>query len=72
MGSDEKLVAIKAALFPEPENTYENFSVSYDVADNIESAIYDLKRTGADSVCIATLEKIEQQLLVAKRFIEAT
>lgn len=30
--------------------------------DNLDAAIYDLKRTGADSVCISTCEKVHEKI----------
>jgi hypothetical protein len=69
MDAEEKLQAITEALFPDPVPTgKERHRVSHDVTDNIMAAIYDLERTNADTGCIRTLKKIEQQLLVAKRF----
>ena len=61
---------LEKALFPEAEKR-DGFNVSADAYYNIGGAIYDLKRMGADAVCIRTLERIEEQLYAARKLLRA-
>lgn len=74
MNDTEKVMAVRVALFPEPEpvDTQPGHTVSHDAAENLDAAIYDLKRTGADAGCIRTLEAIAGQMAVAQRVLAAS
>ena len=74
MTDAEKMHAVRLALFPEPEpiEGRQNHSVCHDAIENLDAAIYDLKRTGADAGCVRTLETIAGQLAVAQRVLAAS
>jgi hypothetical protein len=39
-----------------------DFGGERDAIDNLEGALIDLRRTGADPVCIRTVERVQQQI----------
>jgi hypothetical protein len=59
---EEKVDAIAVALFGTIES-----GADY----NLDAALDDLRRTGADAVCISTIERVLGQLISARRIIEA-
>ena len=74
MTDAEKLQAVRAALFPEPEQHADNPNhyTSHDALENLDAAIYDLERTKADAGCVRTLQRIAGQLRVAERIVKTT
>ena len=72
MTDADRLMALQAALFPDPApmDGKPGHSVSSDVTDNIEGVLYDLKRTNADVGCVRTLERMMGQLVVARRILK--
>lgn len=68
----EKLNTLSTALFPPPEATDKHHhTIDNSVDVNLGAALYDLRRTGADASCIATIERVLGQLTVARRIVEA-
>src|SRR5262245_20572200 len=58
--SGEALNAISKILFPEPREQ-EGLPVFGDAHWNLVGARIDLERTGADPVCIGTIQRVQQQ-----------
>jgi hypothetical protein len=58
--------SMREALFPEPVQQVDGTFISDDAADNLDGAIIDLERQGADAVCIRTLKRVYDQLCKAR------
>jgi hypothetical protein len=58
--------AARAALFPEPTKNGDRSMTVHDADENLSAALYDLRRTGADAVCIKTIERVLEQLRAAR------
>jgi hypothetical protein len=56
------LEAINRALFPPPRQE-QGMMVSADAYENLRGVGIDLERFGGDSVCVRTIERVQQQLL---------
>jgi RecB family endonuclease NucS len=64
--SNARLEAVRVALFPDEVQNPDGSTTILDADENLDAAIYDLKRTKADAVCIRTLEKILARLIQAR------
>lgn len=62
MTPEEKLKAVETALFPPAVKNKDGSKTILDVDDNLAAALYDLRRTGADKVCISTIENVAARL----------
>jgi hypothetical protein len=58
--------AVRQALFPPPVDIGNNCFRDDGADHNLEGALYDLKRTGADAICIKTIERVLEQLQQAR------
>ena len=66
MTPEEKLQAVRDALFPANVPDGDGHYISHDAGDNLDGALYDLKRLGADQVCIDTIDRVVGQLTRAR------
>lgn len=62
MTPEQKLQEIEAALFPPAVANEDGSKMIHDVDDNLDAALYDLRRTRADEACISTIEKVLSRL----------
>lgn len=69
MEPEEALRAISNALFPPPKKEGD-FLVVGDAYTNLEGARIDLKRMGADPVCIRTIERVQGQLVEVSEILQ--
>jgi hypothetical protein len=66
---EDALRAISNALFP-PPRMEGDFLVGGDAYINLEGARIDLRRMGADPVCIHTIERVQGQLLEVSEILQ--
>ena len=64
--SNQRLEAVGAALFPKPTINADGSFTIHDADENLSAALYDMKRLGADKVCINTVTKVLAQLYEAR------
>ena len=69
MDPEEALRAISNALFPPPRKEGD-FLVGGGAYWELEGARIDLKRMGADPVCIGTIERVQGQLLEVSEILQ--
>lgn len=65
-----KLLKVQLALFPKPRKSRDGSYTSSDAYYNLEGALYDLRKSGADRVCIHTVARVVRQLAQAKHALE--
>jgi hypothetical protein len=70
MTSDEALKKIANALFPKPRKDKGGLMVDGDAYYNLEGARIDLERTGADRVCLETIESVQQQIIAVSKVLQ--
>jgi hypothetical protein len=64
--SEAREAKLREALFPGPvQMDFNNFQ-SNDAYDNLDGAFIDLKRLNADPVCLATIERVLEQIAKAR------
>ena len=66
----DALKGIENALFPAPYKNAEGDNISDDAYYNLEGALYDLKRTGADKVCIHTIERVQEKIFQVHKIFQ--
>ncbi len=69
MTPEEKLTVIETILFPAATTNDDGSKTLHDVDENLDSALYDLRRTKADPVCITTVENVVDRLTEVRKLL---
>ena len=70
MKAEDALQKVNDALFPKPRKNKDGMMVDSDAYYNLEGALIDLRRQGADKGCIRTIERVQQQLVAVSKVLQ--
>lgn len=60
--SADRVEAIRQTLFPPETPKGDRSTICHDADENLDAALYDLKRLKADPACIRTIERVLKQI----------
>lgn len=70
MTAEQKIKALREALFPEGRKNEDDWLICFDADLNLAGALYDLRRLKADKVYINTIETVLDRLRTVRSILE--
>lgn len=71
MKAETALARINKALFPTPTKMASGAMLDQNAYYELEGALIDLERTGADRVCIETVRRVQKQINEVSNILRA-